>query len=109
MLSHHPSSTTESSPSPDSIFWSHFAEGSLMLHLQAAFTASKIWEGFSAYKALWLLGPFLGGVYAFNKFFQGLEKKNLQPMLDHVEEFLGGAVNFSGNDKLGEGDVSGLF
>lgn len=108
LLSHHSAASTESSASPDSIFWNHFSEGSLMLHLQAAFTSGKVAEGFMSYKALYLLGPFLGGVWAFNKFNQGLEKKNLQPMLDYVEKFLEKNENFSGDDKLGEGDVSTL-
>lgn len=106
LLSHHPSASTESTASADSIFWNHFSEGSLMLHLQSAFTSNKIAEGFGAYKILYLLLFFQGGIWAFNKFVQGLEKKNLQPMLDCVEEFLGTNPGFSGNDKLGEGDVS---
>lgn len=80
-----------------------------MLHLQSAHTSSKIREGIAAYKALYLLVFFIPGVAAFDYIVQGIEKKNLQPMLDHVEAFLGTSAGFSGGDKLGEGDVSGLL
>lgn len=109
LLAHHPAASTESTPSPDSTFWNHFSEGSLMLHLQSALTSGKIAEGFGAYKSLYLLLFFQGGIWAFNKFVQGMEKKNLQPMLDYVEQFLEKNEGFSGNDKLGEGDVSLSF
>lgn len=80
-----------------------------MLHLQSAHTSSKIREGIAAYKALYLLVFFIPGVAAFDYILQGIEKKNLQPMLDHVEAFLGTSAGFSGGDKLGEGDVSVLL
>lgn len=122
LLAAYPSAGTEAAPSADSVFWSHFAEGSLMLHLQAAFTAGKVAAGFARYRVLWLLLFFLRGVAALNDYIQGLERANLRTMLAYVEQRLGDGGGFTGagggNDSgdggdgdgrlLGEGDVSAL-
>lgn len=106
LLKQHSSAATESEASESSTFWNHFSEGSLMLHLQSAHTITKVRDGFYAYKALYLLLFFLAGISALNFFMQGLERKNIKPMLQYTEEFLEKNENFSGSDKLGEGDVS---
>lgn len=107
LLSTHSHAGIEQNAGEDSVFWSHFAEGSLMLHLQAAFTASKVAAGFASYKVLYLLPFFQRGVSSFNDFLQGLGRDNIVPMLEEVEAFLSQNDNFSGTSDLGEGDVSG--
>lgn len=79
-----------------------------MLNLQAMVTASKVQQGFGAYKSLYLLLFFLKGAYSFGDFIQKIAKSNVEPMLKEVEMFLEKNENFSGNSKLGEGDVSVL-
>lgn len=96
----------ETPASDDSVFWSHFSEGSLMLHLQSAVTALKVQQGFAAYRSLYLLLFFQRGASALADFIQKIARDNVRPMLLEVESFLEKNRNFSGSDKLGEGDVS---
>ncbi|CAK9783416.1 hypothetical protein CC85DRAFT_254545 [Cutaneotrichosporon oleaginosum] len=94
----------ESPASDDSIFWSHFAEGSLMLNLQAAVTAMRVQQGFAAYRSLYLLLFFQRGASALSDFLQKIAQNNVRPMLGEAEAFLEKHRNFSGSDKIGEGD-----
>lgn len=97
----------EARGSDDSVFWSHFAEGSIMLNLQGQVTAMKVQQGFAAYKSLYLLLFFQKGAASLAEFIQKIAKDNVKPMLQEVEAFLSRSQNFSCSDKLGEGDVSG--
>lgn len=109
-LEHFPTNPElEQRASDDSVFWSHFCEGSLMLNLQAAVTAMKVQQGFAAYKSLYLLLFFQRGAASLADFIQKIAKNNVAPMLKEVETFLATNQNFSGNDKFGEGDVSGFL
>ncbi|BEJ13335.1 hypothetical protein CspHIS471_0305090 [Cutaneotrichosporon sp. HIS471] len=94
----------ETSPSEDSIFWNHFSEGSLMLHLQGGITAMKVQQGFASFKVLYLLLFFQKGASALAEYIQNITKDNVKPMLVEVDKFLQKNHNFSGSDKLGEGD-----
>jgi glutathione S-transferase len=47
IISNYPNSSVESSPSDDSIFWSHFSEGSMMTLFQGGAAVGAIAGGFS--------------------------------------------------------------
>jgi len=84
----------------DSTYWSHASEGSLMLFLVPSLALGKA----SSYFPF-----FMFGAAQLNKWFQGWTGKNAQDVLDEAERFLEKHANFSGSDKLGEGDVSLLY
>ncbi|GMK56455.1 hypothetical protein CspeluHIS016_0302950 [Cutaneotrichosporon spelunceum] len=110
LLKHFPiPDEVESTPSDDSVFWNHFSEGSLMLHLQSEITAQKVQQGFAAYRSLYLLLFFQKGASSLSKFVQKIAQGNVKPMLEEVEVFLEKNRYFSGGDKLGEGDFMMLF
>jgi glutathione S-transferase len=97
----------EAQTSQYSTYWSHFAEGSLMLQLQPAFVASKIREGISAVKVTYILPFFQKGAATFYEHFAGVAEGNIKTYLAYTEKFLGEHGNFSGDkDVIGEGDVS---
>lgn len=96
----------ENNPSDHSYFWSHFSEGTMMLHLQPArilgmgAQAMAKKEGVSAEQAQ--------GIEMLSGWFKnGWVDKNVRLQLDKVEEFLSTHDNFSGTGRIGEGDVSG--
>lgn len=78
-----------------------------MLHLQAAVTAMKVQQGFASYRSLYLLLFFQRGASAIADFLQKIAKDNVRPMLKEADDFLAKHRNFSGSEKLGEGDVRG--
>lgn len=87
----------ESKAGYDSTYWSHACEGSLMSFLVPSLALGKA----AAYFPFFMIGA-----SALNKWFQGWTGKNAQNALDEAERFLEQHPQFSGTDKLGEGDVS---
>ncbi|CAK9785960.1 hypothetical protein CC85DRAFT_328313 [Cutaneotrichosporon oleaginosum] len=101
LLAAHPAPGIESSPSNDSYFWSHFSEGTMMLHLQP----SRVLGMMDGAMDRRLSKEGAAGAHALYKLFNdNWVTRNVQAQLDFVEDFLSRNENFSGSDKLGEGD-----
>lgn len=99
-----PTSGVETTTSPQSNFWNHFSEGSLMSILQgrrvAQMSAAEIAKQAASPEEA-------KGAQKVSRWFGAYSKRSLGPMLEQVELFLAANKNFSGNsEKLGEGDVS---
>ncbi len=102
LLGAHPAAGIESTPSNDSYFWSHFSEGTMMLHLQPSRVLGMM-DG-AMNKRLSKEGA--EGAHALYKLFNdNWVTRNVQAQLDVIEDFLSKNTYFSGNDKIGEGDV----
>lgn len=107
LLTRHTSPNTEAPPGDDSVFWAHYAEGTLQLWLQPAFMVAKGVEGFKKVPFYKMLPGMKMGAGAFGGWFAGVADKNIEQALGEVEEFLVANEWFSGLDKPGQGDVSG--
>jgi glutathione S-transferase len=105
LLAHIPHPGLEQHPSDDSYFWSHFSEGTMMLHLQPALLLSMGAEGL-AKKGGTTESQAEGINILYNWFNNGWVGKNLPLQLAEVEDFLSRHPNFSGTQSLGQGDVS---
>ncbi|RSH84744.1 uncharacterized protein EHS24_006268 [Apiotrichum porosum] len=97
-----PTSGVETTTSPQSNFWNHFSEGSLMSILQgrrvAQMSAAEIAKQAASPEEA-------KGAQKVSRWFGAYSKRSLGPMLEQVELFLAANKNFSGNsEKLGEGD-----
>lgn len=103
LLAANPKAGIETTPSNDSYFWSLFSEGTIMLHLQP----SRVLSMMDAAMDRRLSPEQAKGAHALYKLFDdNWASPNIQTQLDVVEEFLAKHQNFSGNDQIGEGDVS---
>lgn len=103
LLSSKSVSGLEQHPSFQSIYWSHFSEGTMMLHLQPArvlgIYADVIRKRLSAVEAK--------GATALNDLFRSKwADHNIQIQLDAVENFLENNDYFTGTKDIGLGDVS---
>ncbi|WVQ84151.1 hypothetical protein IAT38_006298 [Cryptococcus sp. DSM 104549] len=95
---------------PDDVFWSHFAEGSMMTLLQAG-----AMSGGTA--AVWTSGQVPNvsdeekeGIKKYSGWFQEQYlKPNIQNILDYTENFLSKHDYFSGTNKPGQGDFLMFF
>jgi glutathione S-transferase len=99
-----PGAATEPEPSPDSLFWSHFSEGSLMLYLQPARFATLGMREVLADEGL--SRDTVRGVKMMNEWFQAWARKHATGALGEAERWLAGHELFSGSERLGLGDVS---
>ncbi|WOO84364.1 Glutathione S-transferase 3 [Vanrija pseudolonga] len=104
LLTRHSSPSAEAPPGDDSVFWAHYAEGTLQLWLQPAFMVAKGVEGFK--KVAWykMLPGMKMGAGAFGGWFAGVADTNIAAALGEVEEYLVANEWFSGTDKPGQGD-----
>jgi hypothetical protein len=93
----------EAAASQDSVHWSHFAEGSLMLFLQPAFTLKRAAAVATGGIAGMLIAPVIN---RFAGWYIGMANTNITNMLAETETFLEQHTNFTGSEELGEGDVS---
>ncbi|KAL7421969.1 hypothetical protein Q5752_003741 [Cryptotrichosporon argae] len=109
LLAAFPHPSLEDTPSGDTEFWAHWAEGSFMSHIQGATTVAATTQGFAAGK----LGVEVseeGGkaVLEYGKWYENVYfRSNVQAQLDLVESWLASHPTgfFSGTDKPGAGDV----
>lgn len=96
----------EGTTSESSVFWNHFAEGSIMMFMQPARMTSLRRRGIMAdtnvpeaeKRGAKLLGDLMIQTCA----------DGANAALAQAEKFLEENDNFSGSDKFGEGDVSGI-
>nr|WPS94660.1 Glutathione S-transferase [Naematelia aurantialba]WRH23611.1 glutathione S-transferase [Naematelia aurantialba] len=98
--------------SNDSIFWSHFSEGSLMLMLQAATMSSLTAGAFAAGQAGGLNEAERAGVAKYRSWMvDDFLGKQCQTLLDEIERYLAEHPGkyFSGTDKPGQGDFMMFF
>ncbi|BEI87974.1 uncharacterized protein CcaverHIS019_0106920 [Cutaneotrichosporon cavernicola] len=102
-----PSPSTENEPSPNSLFWSHFSEGSLMLYLQPARFATLGMR--QILKEDGLNRDTTKGVKMMNDWFQNWAREHATGALGEAETWLAGHELFSGSDKLGLGDFMMFF
>lgn len=93
----------EQQPSPQSIYWSHFAEGTMMLHLQPARVLGIYTDVISK-----RLSPEAAkGARTLNDMFRSKwADHNVQLQLDAVEAYLKENKYFTGTQDIGLGDVS---
>jgi glutathione S-transferase len=105
LLKNFPKAGLEATPSDDSVHWSFFSEGTLMLHLQPGrvlgFAAGALPKkpGVSAEE-----GKGMAALY--NWFSSVWVGKNVPLQLQCVEDFLAQNPNLSGSELIGSGDVS---
>lgn len=92
----------EQHPSPQSIYWSHFSEGTMMLHLQPARVLGIFTDAISK-----RLSPEAArGARALNDMFRSRwADHNIQIQLDTVEDYLRNNEHFTGTKDIGIGDV----
>ncbi|KAL1406805.1 bifunctional glutathione transferase/peroxidase [Vanrija albida] len=98
LIGRYTSPNVERTPSDDSVFWSHFAEGTLLLWLQPAFVLS------GGARALAKKDETRAGAAALAGWFTGEAGRTVAPALQQVEEFLAAHEWFSGTDRPGQGD-----
>ncbi|CAK9786684.1 hypothetical protein CC85DRAFT_262658 [Cutaneotrichosporon oleaginosum] len=100
-----PTPGIEAEPSPNSLFWSHFSEGSLMLYLQPARFATlgmrEVLAGVS--------GDTATGVKMMNDWFQAWARTHATGALGEAERWLAKHDLFSGSEQLGLGDFMMFF
>lgn len=92
----------EQQPSPQSIYWSHFAEGTMMLHLQPA----RVLGIYTDVMSKRLSPEAAKGARALNDMFRSKwADHNVQLQLDAVEAYLKENKHFTGTQDIGLGDV----
>lgn len=108
----HPSPALQYPPSTSSTFFSHYAEATLMLYLQPArfaeLGARKLRAGA---KPTLDLDPLKNdderrGMEKQLAWFTAWARSSVEPALAEADAFLADNANFSGEERLGEGDVS---
>jgi len=97
-----PDSTVEDTPSPQSQFWSHYSEASFMNVL----AAGRVLEIAAAQISATATEEETKGIKKLIKWHNGYTREHIGTSLAEIERFLAENRNFSGSDKIGEGDVS---
>lgn len=101
---------SENSPPPhiertvsrNSMFWSHFSEGSLMMYIQPRVVVNAVSSGAIARDK----GGDSQGVKKLQSMMNRWADGNCAAALGQMDEFLAKHQNFTGTDQIGLGDVS---
>lgn len=110
-----PAPHTEPYPSETALYWSHFAEGSLMLYLQPArfadlgareLLSSAASASAAGEAGVEGMGDERRGVERMNAWFQAWAREHATAALREAEAWLAAHGGFSEDGKLGLGDVS---
>lgn len=97
-----PSDQIEASPSLDSIYWAHFAEGRIMTQM-----GSNMLNNVALPFATKNMSPDeKKGAQMYSAHLNAYYKKEAGKALDEADKFIQDNVWFSGTDKPGIGDVS---
>lgn len=94
----------ETKISRDSMFWSHFSEGSLMMYIQPRVAVNNIAAGLVARDK----GGDARGVKKLESIMERWAGSNRTNALKLMDNFLSKHPNFSGNEQIGQADV-GVF
>lgn len=93
----------EQHASPQSIYWSHFSEGTMMLHLQPA----RVLGIYADVVSKRLSPEAAKGARTLNDMFRTKwADHNVQLQLDTIEDYLAENEFFTGTKDIGLGDVS---